>query len=425
MPHRLLRAQFAGARKRLRILIYSANFSPEPTGIGKYSGEMAAWLADQGHLVRVIAAPPYYPQWRIAREYLWPPFRRERWHGIDVWRAPIWVPKTQGGLTRAVHLLSFAMTSFPLMLLQIGWRPDVVLVVAPALVCAPAALLTARLSGAKSWLHLQDFEIDVAFRMGLLKSKLLQRVALRMERWLLRRFRTVSTISSRMMQRLIAKGVAAERTRYFPNWVDVSRAAHRDGYRAELGIPEGMVVALFSGTLGGKQGLMVIPDAARLLAARDDIVFVVCGDGVMKPRLESASVGLSNIRLIPLQPSERLQEFLSMADIHLMPQSPDAADLVLPSKLSGMLASGRPVIATCRPASEIGEIVSQCGLVVPPRDSVALASAIGSLADHPAQRRELGRRARAIAEARFDREATFKRVFGPLAEPDVADGAAA
>jgi colanic acid biosynthesis glycosyl transferase WcaI len=413
--------------KRLRILIYSANFSPEPTGVGKYSGEMAAWLADHGHSVRVIAAPPYYPQWRIAPEYQWPPFRRERWHGIDVWRAPIWVPRSQGGFARAVHLLSFAITSFPLMMLQIGWRPDVVLTVAPAFVCAPAGLLIAGLCGAKSWLHVQDFEIDVAFGMGLLKGKFLQRVALRMERWMLRSFHIVSTISSRMVERLLTKGVAAERTRYFPNWVDVSggRPARKDGYRAELGIAERTVVVLFSGTLGGKQGLMVIPAAARLLAARDDVVFVVCGDGVMKPRLESASAGLSNIRLIPLQPSERVGELLSMADIHLMPQSADAADLVLPSKLSGMLASGRPVIATCRPDTEIGEIVSQCGLVVPPQDSVALANAIGMLADQPRLRREFGRLAHAIAKARFDRETTFKRVFGPLDGPDVADDAAA
>jgi colanic acid biosynthesis glycosyl transferase WcaI len=170
---------------------------------------------------------------------------------------------------------------------------------------------------------------------------------------------------------------------------------------------------------------MVIPDAARLLATRGDIVFVVCGDGVMKPRLESASAGLSNIRLIPLQPSERVEELLSMADIHLMPQSAAAADLVLPSKLSGMLASGRPVIATCRPDTEIGEIVSQCGLVVPPHDSLALANAIRALADQPTRRRELGRLARAIAEARFDRETTFKRVFGALDEPDVAGDEAA
>jgi colanic acid biosynthesis glycosyl transferase WcaI len=412
--------------KRMRFLIYSANFSPEPTGVGKYSGEMAAWLADRGHQVRVIAAPPYYPQWKVDREYLWPPFRRERLQGIDVWRAPIWVPKSPDGFGRTVHLLSFAITSFPLMLWSIGWRPHVVLTVAPAFMCAPAGLLTAGLCGAKSWLHLQDFEIDVAFQMGLLKGKFMKRVALCMERWMLRRFHTVSTISSRMVERLLRKGVVRERTCFFPNWVVVSNPG-QNTYRAELGIPESAVVALFSGSLGGKQGLMVIPAAARRLAPRADIVFVVCGEGVMRPRLESASNGLPNIRLLPLQPAERLPELLSMADMHLMPQSPDAADLVLPSKLSGMLASGRPVVATCRPGTEIGEIVSQCGLVVPPQDSLALANAIGALADEPALRRDLGRRAREIAETRFDRDATFRRVFGPLdGEPSgLTDDAAA
>jgi colanic acid biosynthesis glycosyl transferase WcaI len=401
----------------MRILIYSTNFAPEPTGIGKYSGEMAAWLADQGHEVRVVAAPPYYPAWRTDRKYVWPPYRREQWRGVDVWRSPLWVPKSPGGFTRIVHLLSFAITSFPVMMWQILWRPDLVLTVAPAFVCAPAALLTARLARAKSWLHLQDFEIDVAFGLGLMKGKLLQRIVLRMERWVLQRFDTVSSISGRMVERLLTKGVAPEHTRYFPNWVDVARTRHgsvKGNYRAQLGIPSDAVVALFSGSLGGKQGLMVIPAAASLLRSRENIVFVVCGDGLMKPDLEAAAAGLPNIRLLPLQPSERLSELLAMADIHLLPQSPDAADLVLPSKLSGMLASGRPVIATCRPGTEISEIVSRCGLVVAPQDSAAVALAVTRLADDVPMRLELGRRAREFAEAHFERNAVLDSMFGSL-----------
>jgi colanic acid biosynthesis glycosyl transferase WcaI len=401
----------------MRILIYSANFAPEPTGVGKYSGEMAAWLAAEGHEVRVIAAPPYYPGWKIAPGYRWPLFRRERFAGADVWRAPIWVPNSQGGIKRTLHLFSFAFTSFPLVMMQLPWRPDMVLTVAPAFMCAPAGLLAASLTGAKSWLHLQDFEIDVAFRMRLLKGKWLQRLALRMESWILRRFDTVSTISSRMMERLLLKGVAPERVCYFPNWVDVSRISSlrsRERYRAELGIPQGAIVALFSGSLGGKQGLLVIPSAANLLQSRSDIVFVVCGDGVMKSSLEAAGAALRNFHLIPLQPQERLPELLGMADLHLMPQSPDAADLVLPSKLSGMLASGRPVVAACRAGTEIAEIVGQCGLVVAPDDAPGLADAVCSLADDAALRRDLGRRARDIAEARFERDTTLRRVFGPL-----------
>jgi colanic acid biosynthesis glycosyl transferase WcaI len=414
----------------MRILIYSTNFAPEPTGIGKYSGEMAAWLADRGHEVRVVAAPPYYPEWKTDRRYVWPPFRREQWRGVDVWRTPLWVPKSPNGFTRIVHLLSFAISSFPVMMWQVLWRPDLVLTVAPAFVCAPTALITARLVRAKAWLHLQDFEIDVAFGLGLLKGRFLQRIVLRMERSILQRFDTVSSISGRMIERLLAKGVVPERTRYFPNWVDVSRTRHgaaKGIYRAQLGIPNDAVVALFSGSLGGKQGLMVIPAAASLLRRRQDIVFVVCGDGLMKPDLETAVAGLQNVRLMPLQPADRLSELLAMADIHLLPQTPDAADLVLPSKLSGMLASGRPVIATCRQGTEISEIVSQCGLVVAPEDSTALAIAVSQLADDRTMRLELGRRAREFAESNFERNAVLGTMFGALerADPSIANDIAA
>jgi colanic acid biosynthesis glycosyl transferase WcaI len=406
----------------MRILIYSANFAPEPTGIGKYSGEMAAWLVEHGHEVRVVAAPPYYPTWKVEQKYLWPPFRREQWRGVDVWRAPLWVPKAPSGLTRLLHLLSFVITSFPVMLWQIGWRPDLVLTVAPAFMCAPAGLLTARLTRAKAWLHLQDFEVDVAFQMGLLKGKLFQRLVLRIERWVLRRFDTVSTISDRMIERLLTKGVAQAQTRYFPNWVDVTRIrpTTTGSYRSKLGISPDAVVVLFSGSLGGKQGLMVIPKAAVHLAARSDIVFVVCGDGVMKPSLETAVAGLPNVRLMPLQPSGRLADLLGMADIHLLTQSPDAADLVLPSKLSGMLASGRSVIATCRSDTEISEIVSKCGVVVEPENASDLALAIIKLADDRELRLELGRRARAFAEASFERDAVLGAMFSSL-EPELMD----
>jgi colanic acid biosynthesis glycosyl transferase WcaI len=406
----------------MRILIYSANFAPEPTGVGKYSGEMAWWLAERGHEVRVVAAPPYYPMWKVDRKYLWPPFRREQWRGVEVWRALLWVPKSPTGLTRLVHLLSFAITSFPVMLWQIGWRPDLVLTVAPAFMCAPAGLLTARLCRARAWLHLQDFEVDVAFRMGLLKGKRLQRIVLRIERWLLRRFDSVSTISGRMVERLLTKGVEPVRTRYFPNWVDVTRIGPVAGgtFRSKVGISPDAIVVLFSGTLGGKQGLLVIPEAARLLAARGDIVFVICGDGLMKPSLEAAAAALPNLKILPLQSSGRLADLLNMADIHLLPQSPDAADLVLPSKLSGMLASGRPVIATCRSGTEISGIVSQCGIVVEPENGPKLALAIEKLADDPELRFELGRRARSFAEANFERDAVLGAMFRPL-ESQISD----
>ena len=385
----------------MKILIYSANYFPEQTGIGKYSGEMAQWLAARGHDVRVVAAPPYYPQWKVAPGYGWPYFRRESIAGVDVWRAPLWVPGNPGGLKRVLHLLSFALTSLPLALWQIAWGPNVVWVVAPAIVCAPSGWLVARLSGARAWLHVQDFEVDVAFKMGLLHGGWSRRIVSWAEQRLLRRFDVVSSISDRMVARLHRKGVLPDKVRFFPNWVDVGHVqplSRTSEYRAELGISDEAVVVLFSGALGNKQGLMVIPEAAALLRDRDDIIFVIGGEGVMKRQLEQVSSQLPNVRLLPLQPSERLSEWLGLADIHLLPQSPEAEDLVLPSKLSGMLSSGRPIVATCRPGTEIAKVVAQCGLTVEPEDASNLAKAITTLADSREERKRLGQAARTYAE---------------------------
>jgi colanic acid biosynthesis glycosyl transferase WcaI len=385
----------------MKILIYSANFAPEPTGIGKYSGEMAQWLAEQGHEVRVIAAPPYYPNWELAEGYKAPIYRRETWRGVDVWRAPLWVPRNPGGFKRVLHLCTFGLTSLPIALWQVVWRPDVVLCVAPAMVNAPAAYVVARLSGAKAWLHIQDFEVDVAFRMGLLKGAVPRAVVTWAERHLFRRFDVVSSISDRMVARLDKKGVPAHKVRSFPNWVDISHVQplnRASKYREELGIATDTKVVLFSGSLGGKQGLTVIPEVARLLAHRSDILFIIGGDGVMKEQLMADSKGLSNLRFLPLQPSERLGEWLGVADVHLLPQSPEAEDLVLPSKLAGMLASGRPVIATCREGTELARVVSTCGAVVPPENAQDLADAVVALVDNNERREQLGAQGRRFAE---------------------------
>lgn len=378
---------------------------------------MAAWLAEQGHELRVVAAPPYYPAWQLGEGYAWPPYRRERWCGVDVWRAPLWVPRAPGGLKRVLHLFTFALSSLPIMLWQILWQPNIVMTVAPAMVCAPTGWLVAKLSGAKAWLHIQDFEVDVAFQMGLLEGKWLQNFVLAAESWLLRRFDCVSSISSRMLDKLRQKGVIESRINFFPNWVDITHIfplATPSDYRAELGIHLDTKVVLFSGSLGGKQGLMVLPAAARILARRADMLFVICGDGVMKAQLQAASADLNNVRFLPLQPFERLGQLLGLADIHLLPQSPEAADLVLPSKLSGMLASGKSVIATCMEGTEIARVVSQCGLVVAPEDGAALAVAIENLVDDGAARQQLGLKALDFAKENFDKNTVLARLNAQL-----------
>ena len=411
----------------MRILIHGINFPPELTGIGKYSGEMSEWLAAQGHEVRVVTAPPYYPQWRMTDGYV-NSWRREQGGkqrlqqgcgSLVVYRCPLWIPAKPSGLKRILHLASFALSSFPVMLWQTFWRPDVVLVVEPPLFCAPQAWLVARLSGGKAWLHIQDYEVDAAFDLGLLKGASIRRLVAACEGLLMRRFDRVSTISQRMLERALVKGVAAERAVLFPNWVDLTTGSRIEdrgssGYRAELGIAEDAVVALYSGNMGGKQGLEILEKTASLLSDASYVVFVFCGNGAGRADLVAWCDGLSNVRFMDLQPAERLAELLGMADIHLLPQRADAADLVMPSKLTGMLASGRPVVATANPGTELASVVENCGLVVLPERPQAFADAITLLAQDAGLRARLGAAGRAYAAENLCREAVLGRFEAQL-----------
>ena len=123
---------------------------------------------------------------------------------------------------------------------------------------------------------------------------------------------------------------------------------------------------------------------------------------------------MTNIRFLPLQPYGRLGQLLGLADMHLLPQSPDAADLVLPSKLSGMLASGRPVIAMCQQSTEIARLVTECGLVIAPEDGLALADAIEKLADDNELRTKLGVKARHSAKEKFEKNSVLNRLVYQL-----------
>lgn len=408
-----------------RILIYSANFSPELTGIGKYAGEMAGWLAGRGYMVHVVTAPPYYPEWRIAEGYSASRYASETLSNeggggeLVVVRCPLWIPSRISGLKRILHLLSFSLSSLPVMLRQVFWRPDLVLVVEPPLFCAPGALLVARLCGAKAWLHVQDFEVDAAFNLGMLKGSFLRRMVLAMERWLLRRFDRVSTISERMLARLDSKGLTAEKRVLFPNWVDTDQIFPMDdlspessrgrGLRQKLGLSDDVVVALYSGNMGQKQGLEIVIEAARRLEASENIYFVMCGQGAAFERLHTMAEGLNNIMWLPLQPLERLNELLNLADIHLLPQRADAADLVMPSKLTGMLASGRPVVATAAGGTEVWSAVEGRGINTLPGDVSAFAEAIKVLADNKAQRSVLGEAGKRYAVEHLNRDAVLGR----------------
>lgn len=348
----------------MRILLYGINYAPELTGIGKYSGEMGAWLAARGHEVRVVTAPPYYPDWQVQLPYK-NHYASEQLDGVRVLRCPLYVPESVSTGKRILHLASFALSSLPRMLAQAFWKPDVVICVVPSLFCVPMSWLVSRLSGARHIVHVQDYEVDAMLGLDMSGGGLVARIARWFERICLRRADVLSSISNSMMDRAIAKGVKPERVLFFPNWSEVDRflavgESAREELRDRLGLSGDKKLCLYSGNIGEKQGLENVLLAAD--AMRDEPVeFVLVGQGAglgfLKQRAEE--LALPNVRFLPLQPWEDLPALLSLADCHLVVQRKGVADAVLPSKLTNILAVGGQSLITAEKGTELANLCSE------------------------------------------------------------------
>jgi colanic acid biosynthesis glycosyl transferase WcaI len=185
----------------------------------------------------------------------------------------------------------------------------------------------------------------------------------------------------------------------------------------QFGIQPDQVVLMYSGSMNQKQGLDLLPAVILATADLPQLVWFLAGEGPTKAALLAATANMPQVHHLPLQPAARINEWLGAADIHLLPQKGSAADLVLPSKLLGILASGRPVVASSPVGSELAEIAQEAGVCVPPEDSAAFANAVRCLAENEALRQHKGARARRLAEQRFGRDEVlqhFEKTFTQL-----------
>lgn len=393
----------------MRVLFLGLNYAPEQVGIAVYSAGLCEHLVAEGHEVHAVVGKPYYPEWSTHEAYRGGGIRKSTERQVEVVRVPLYVPSVPSGAKRLLHHASFAFFAlWPMLSAAHTFKPDLVVTVAPSLIAAPVAWLAAKLARVPSWLHIQDFESEAAIATGLIDAKsFLGRFASRVVGAIFRRFERLSSISPEMCAKFAEYGVPAERVVEFRNWAALENVSPLTGpspYRAEWAI-ETPHVALYSGNIANKQGIEIILEAAERLKLRADLTFVICGMGPNRPSLEVQAAGLRNIRFVDLQPLERLGDLLGLASVHLLPQKADAADLMLPSKLTNMLASGRPVVATAPPGSGLAREVAGSGIVVPPGDAGAFAYAIEALLDDEREWRRFAGNARARAEAAWNQKA--------------------
>ncbi|MGV8840422.1 MAG: glycosyltransferase family 4 protein [Bauldia sp.] len=234
-------------------------------------------------------------------------------------------------------------------------------------------------------------------------------------------------IGDGMAERLRSRGVPDALLHTIPNWADETAIrpvpAADNPLRAAWGYRPDEIVVGYSGNLGRAHEVDTIIEAAERLRDRPAIRFLFIGGGHLRPALEAAgrSRGFA-FDFRPYQPTASLSESLSAPDIHWVSLRPAFEGLIVPSKLYGIAAAGRPIIAVAAPDGEIGRLVASfdCGLAVVPGDGQGLAAAIAALTDDPARRARFGANARAAVDGPLSRAAALRRwaaLFDALAPP--------
>jgi glycosyltransferase involved in cell wall biosynthesis len=405
--------------KPVHVLFLNRSYWPDVEATGQLLTELCSDLA-RSHRVAVIAGRPNFVEPGGGR---WP--AREMHEGVEIVRVGNPRFSKRSLLGRAVGLLGY--------LLLAGWaafwrrRPDVIVVETdpPLLGLVGAAL--------KAWhrcrlvFYLQDLYPEVGLALGKLKPGLLTRLL----RWAtqvgLRRADHVVVLGEDMRRRVLARGIDPRKLTLIPNWVDTTQIrplAPGETLRRTWEL-DGDFVVMYSGNLGLSQGLEQVLAAARQL--RDEPVRVVLvGEGAAKAELLALKDewGLVNVQFRPYEPKERLGASLGTADLHLIPMRRGLAGCIVPSKLYGILAAGRPYVACVDADSEVA-LVTQAegtGLLIEPEGAQRLAEAIRWCLGHPDELREMARRGRRLAEECFDRRVSVA-AFREMLERVVARGA--
>ena len=406
-----------------RVLLIGGNFFPELTGIGKYNGEMMDKLASLGYQCSIVTTFPYYPHWQIQPPYT----RSSRWFkkelspvtalngkgAIQIFRCPHYVPQKPTGLKRMVSDFTFTFTAFiKILQLLFAKKYDVVLVVAPPFHLGLLGILYKKIRGAKLIYHIQDLQIDAARDFQLIKSQFIINSLLKVEKFILKNVDVVSSISQGMIKKIESK--FAGKVIFFPNWVDTEMFFPLDDkaqLKREFNFNPSDKVILYSGAIGEKQGLDAILKSAKTLKQKPNLKFVICGSGPYKVQLQQLKEReqLDNVIFLPLQPFDKLNAFLNMADLHLVLQKANAADLVMPSKLTAILAVGGVAIITAGPGSSLFDVVSlhHMGILIKADNNEALSGSIEKALQN--SNLEINNNARAYAQQYLSIDEIFRK----------------
>jgi len=410
----------------VRICFFNRSYYPDLGATGQLLTELAEDLVRAcGHEVWVVAGPPLYSAGGKGRRGApwWKPSARELHNGVQIVR--VWGttlrPRSFAG--RAANYLSYFLGAC-VAALRVP-RPDIVVTLTDPPIIGLAALLAARRSDARFVFMCQDIFPEVARLLDEFRSKVLDLLLDRINRFLLRAADRVVALGETMRERLVGeKGAHPGKVVIIHNWADceaIVPGPKENPFSLAHGLAERFVV-MHSGNMGLAQGLDMLLDAAERLRDCPDLVIALVGNGAKREALldRVRTQRLSNVRLFPYQAKEQLKESFASADVFIVSLRRGLAGYIVPSKLYGILAAGRPYVAAVEEASEVAAITKkyQCGLLAEPESAGDLAEKILILYRDRQFAEHLGANARRAA-LDFDRarqvreyESLFRELVG-------------
>ena len=343
------------------ITIITANFYPEDTAIGLYTSQFANYLKKEGFAVQVITGFPYYPQWKIQDNYSNKPrFFKEKINGIDVFRFKQFVPKKASFFSRILMMLSLFFGTI-INLKRIN-HSDLIICIVPFTISIIPGLILSKFKRSKLWVHVQDLEFDLAFEAGVISKNNLftsffKKIAFWLESALFNYSDIISSISHTMLEKIKTK-TKNQDLFYFPNWISAENI-NPSNCLQHVFINKNRFTVLYSGNIGEKQDWQLLQKICNLIKNEDAIDIVIVGDGGYKDNLKETLSNYNFVKFYPPVPYKDLNNLLCSANVHFLFQKNNVLDTIMPSKILGMMASGKPSIITGNQNSEVNTIIKE------------------------------------------------------------------
>jgi len=394
----------------MHVLLLNEYYPPDTSATAKMAAIIAETLA-QRHKVTVVAGRPSYDP---DEHYPFAFLRRDVRNDVVVERVGSTDYPRHQMRRRVSNYLTYLALAVPRAL---AIRPDVVLAMTDPPIAGMAGALVARLSGRPFVYNIRDLYPDMAIGGDIVRRSHWVERWEQMHRNALRRAARVIVLGDDMRARILAKGVLPERVVVVRDGTSfpASMPAQSDPVVREIrcGFP---FVALHAGNLGFYGAWDILLKAAEILR-NENVGLVFIGDGANRASLQTAAMNSANVRFLPFRPADQVPHVMMAGDVHIVTVRRGLEGVVVPSKLYGILAAGRPVLAVADAKCDAARIVieSGCGLAADPDDPAAVATAILELRSDPARLAEMGRRARETAQ-KYARVNELQRFVGVVEE---------